>query len=136
MPRPKPEQEILSESQRRAAVLLASGKRGTDIIEDLGIDSSTLSRWKRDPEFVAMVDGLLNQMCEEAIFKIRGLITKAVDRLEQILDDPQVNPRDRLQAIDRCLELAQFQGYQVSPEFLELGDAALDFLGSRYDDAY
>lgn len=41
--------------QRRAARILARGGRANEAADSAGVSSQTISRWKRDPDFVAMI---------------------------------------------------------------------------------
>jgi len=51
---------ILNNNQRIAVQLVAQGKTGKFISEHLNVAEETISRWKKKPEFIASVNGILN----------------------------------------------------------------------------
>lgn len=50
----------LRSKQIKAAHLLASGKSGVDIARTLKIRPETLSRWKRNNDFIVEIDNIMN----------------------------------------------------------------------------
>jgi hypothetical protein len=88
----------ISEAQNRAIAMAALGETGRDIANALGVNESTVSRWKQTPEFQAGVNAIQHQGREVAIAKLRILAEKAVNTIEDVMVSPSSPPGDRLKA--------------------------------------
>lgn len=77
--------EALSEQQRQAVVMLASGKRGVEVAAELGITQETVSRWRNSPTFAAAVNQLLREVHAGTIADIRSAAGDAVAVLTDIM---------------------------------------------------
>ena len=79
----------LNENQLLAVQLVAQGRSGKEIAEKLSISEETVSRWKKLPKFIASVNEILHQLREITQQKMRNLVLKSLDILEEELGQPE-----------------------------------------------
>lgn len=89
----------LTEVQIEAARQLAVGCKAVDVAEALGVDESTVSRWRRKPAFIAAVQAVHAEANAEVIGRMADLTHRALDVLEALLEyrhDPNLKLRAAL----------------------------------------
>lgn len=80
---------VLSRRQLEAARLIADGKSDAEVAEAIGVDATTVMRWRqRHPAFRAVVNRAGADQLDRVRRKVRALVPLALDRLEKALDDP------------------------------------------------
>jgi hypothetical protein len=85
------EKPMWTEQKERAALLIAQDALTDELIAaDVGIDRSTLSRWKLGAEFIARVQAILKEIHEKLV--ARGIAEKqnridALNRRWKLMDD-------------------------------------------------
>jgi len=84
--------------------MVASGSTGRDVAAALGVNESTVSRWKQTPDFEAAVNALLKDAHQAAATKLRQLALDAVAILAAVMSDTTANPADRLKAAALVLD--------------------------------
>jgi len=62
---------MLNNNQLIAVQLVVQGKPGKFISEHLNVAEETISRWRKKPEFIASVNGILNQLRDSTQQKIQ-----------------------------------------------------------------
>ncbi len=75
----------LNENQLLAVQLVAQGKSGKEIAKELSVTEETISRWKKQPAFIALVNDLLGQLRDTTQQKMRNLVLLALEILEKEL---------------------------------------------------
>src|SRR6056300_114319 len=75
----------LNENQLIAVQLVAQGRSGKEIAQELSVTEETISRWKKQPAFIAMVNDLLGQLRDTSQQKMRNLVLLALEILEKEL---------------------------------------------------
>ena len=75
----------LNENQVLAVHLVVQGKSGKDIAKELSITEETVSRWKKQSAFIALVNELLGQLRDITQQKMRNLVLLALEILEKEL---------------------------------------------------
>jgi hypothetical protein len=86
----------LTEAQIRAAHLLAGGWKACDVAEDIDVDESTVSRWRRKPAFIALVQSITAEAHQEIIGRMAELLHRSLDVIEEMLSyrhDPNIKLR-------------------------------------------
>lgn len=102
----------LPENQQKAIGLLISGKAYTHIAKRLGIDRSTLWRWRnRDNDFRRALEAAREEAYRDADNRLRELVPRAIEILESHLDN------DDYQTAVRVLRLARIDGQQALRSF-------------------
>jgi len=71
----------------------------TDIAEAAGLSRETIRKYKRDPAFNAVLNERRAAIVGAAVDKMAGSILRDADVLQEIIDDCNVNPAVRVQAI-------------------------------------
>ncbi len=79
----------LNENQLLAVQLVAQGRSGREIAKQLSVTEETISRWKKQPIFIASVNEILGQLSEGIQQKMRNLVFQALKILETELSDKE-----------------------------------------------
>jgi len=84
---------MLNNNQRIAVQLVAQGKTGKFISTHLNVAEETISRWRKKPEFIALVNEMLNQLRDSTQQKMRNILFLSIEILEKelIREDSSVN---------------------------------------------
>ena len=75
----------LTAKQQKAAMLLASGQADEIIADELGVDRSTIFRWRQSPTFRAEVNKHREAMLAMLQDSLRDAVSGALDTLKQIM---------------------------------------------------
>lgn len=100
---PDSRESALDERQARAVVLLTQGRTGIETAREVGVDPTTLRRWRRQPEFVAAVSEAQGEAIEAAQVRLGGLLDGALSAIESVLADPNAPPAAKLRAAELVL---------------------------------
>ena len=76
---------MLNNNQLIAVQLVAQGKTGKFISEHLNVAQETISRWRKQPEFIASVNVILNQLRDSTQQKMRNILFLSLEILEKEL---------------------------------------------------
>ena len=79
----------LNEIQLLAVQLVAQGRSGREIAKQLSVTEETISRWKKQPIFIARVNEILGQLREGIQQKMRNLVFQALEILETEFSDKE-----------------------------------------------
>ncbi len=79
----------------KAVLLLARGVSTEACGEQLGVDGSTVRRWRQDSAFAAQVRRVGAELFEDAVAALRAACKDAVRTLHASLDDESANIRVR-----------------------------------------
>ena len=105
--------------QQQALTLLASGKSVDEISETLDIHRTTLWRWRKNPEFIARFNQLIQQGKEKQIQSFINLQQRAFEVFEEALSSENELLRFKAATviIDKVKELPE--GLLYEEEILE-----------------
>jgi hypothetical protein len=105
--------------QQQALTLLASGKSVDEISETLDIHRTTLWRWRKNPEFIARFNQLIQQGKEKQIQSFINLQQRAFEVFEEALSSENELLRFKAATviIDKVKELPE--GLLYEDEILE-----------------
>ena len=76
---------MLNNNQLIAIQLVAQGKTGKFISQHLNVAQETISRWRKQPEFIASVNVILNQLRDSTQQKMRNILFLSLEVLEKEL---------------------------------------------------
>ena len=76
---------MLNNNQLIAVQLVAQGKTGKFISGHLNVAEETISRWRKKPEFIALVNEMLNQLRDSTQQKMRNILFLSLEILEKEL---------------------------------------------------
>lgn len=88
----KPGRPRTKEARTAAALALATGTTIRSAAESTGISERQLRQWRKEPEFIAQVDGFLREIIDQTIGLQARLRAAALVRVGQALP----NPDDRI----------------------------------------
>jgi len=105
--------------QQQALTLLASGKSVDEISETLDIHRTTLWRWRKNPEFIARFNQLIQQGKEKQVQSFINLQQRAFEVFEEALSSENELLRFKAATviIDKVKELPE--GLLYEDEILE-----------------
>ena len=95
----------LSDMQREGARLAASGWRGCDIADHLGVAQETVSRWRRKPEYIRAIEAHLADARAEVTGRMAEMTDQALDVIEGMMK-AAYDPALKLRAAIALLQLA------------------------------
>jgi len=90
--------------QLHAMELLVAGKSDAEVASELGIDRSTIWRWRQNPTFADEVVRLQHLQREAAFARMAALVTAAVDVIGAVMTDPEAPASVRLRAASEVLD--------------------------------
>jgi hypothetical protein len=100
----------LTAQQHRALDLLAGGSRDSEVARELGVDRTTVWRWRsNDAAFQAELNWRRYELWTASVERLRGLVPSALDALCEELEGPR-----KLRAAATILELAGFKAMSKS----------------------
>ena len=86
----------LTATQEKALLLLASGETVTATAEAVGVSRQTVSEWaNRDPEFIAALNSVRQEVLDAGADKLRGMVEKALDAVEAGFDSEELSTKDK-----------------------------------------
>ena len=119
------QRSALSSRRLSAATFLAAGAAATKAASASGVSRSTIVRWQADPDFIAEVERLSAELVSSLGRRIAQLSGKALDTLEEVLDDPAARRGERLRAsaiiISNFASLRELAELELRVQELERG---------------
>lgn len=112
----------ITPQHHQAAQLLAMGHTAKKVADDLKVDPVTVSRWKADYNFQALINSLILDAQQETGERLRSLAASALTTIENIMQDNEAPPKDRLTAALKVLEMVKVEPSQIkstNPAVLE-----------------
>lgn len=97
----------LKENQLAAITFLLTGMRAKEVAEKIGVASETISRWRRDPDFIAEMRRRQVDMHDDAKVYIRALLPEATKALANILNDSAASANSKIAAAAKIFDLCQ-----------------------------
>ena len=95
---------MLNNNQLIAIQLVAQGITGKFISEHLNVAEETISRWRKKPEFIASINGILNQLRDSTQQKMQNILHLSLDVVERELmkENSTINVNLALKIIQNC----------------------------------
>lgn len=104
----------LSANQLRAIELIVSGRSITDTALELGLSRETVSRWKRNPNFIAELHQQQTDLILTARNRLQRMAMKAIDVIETNLNGGS------LKAATQVLKMINIYEQQIPETNLEV----------------
>jgi hypothetical protein len=107
----KPKQE---RSKENALIVLATCSNYIEAAKQLEVTPQTIYEWLKDEDFAAKLELTRNHIVNNAICSMKAHVTKAVDTLGRLLDDPSPQiqrgaANDLINHVSRFIELKDLQ---------------------------
>tara|TARA_R110002073_G_scaffold97431_1_gene224117 strand:- start:96 stop:455 length:360 start_codon:yes stop_codon:yes gene_type:complete len=103
----------MNEKKKQAILLLAMGKTGVQVAEQLQVTPKTVSTWRSDPEFRAELNKHLLDIKSAHSEHLRSLCTTALQTIENCLNDDKVPVKEKLAASFKVLQLGQMSPSRI-----------------------
>jgi len=116
----------LTPKQIKALPLMVGGMSSSEIAQIQSVSEVQLSKWKKDKNFMAVLDGERKEALSEAKKVLSGLTVKAVDVLKQSLQSN--NENIRLKAAIYLLDTSQSSVTSLTTEYEEYGEIDINDL--------
>lgn len=108
----------MNEKQQQAILLIASGKTGAQVAEQLQVTPKTVSTWRSTPEFRAELNKYMLDIKTANAERMRSLCGVALQTIETCILDENTPVKEKLTASFKLLELGK-----VSPSEIGATDA-------------
>ena len=89
----------------KAITLMVQGLNCKTVAEQIGVSPETVGRWRGDYVFKAALNTQLKAVNEYQQDKLKAMATTALDTIENLMNDSECPPKDRLTAALKILEL-------------------------------
>ncbi len=93
----------LKPAQERALLAILAGKTFEAVAAEVGVNSSTVRRWRKEPEFQAAMDTERRRLVSSATDKLRLAGIVAVDALRDVLTSADAPAAVKVQAASAVL---------------------------------
>lgn len=93
----------LKPTQLIAIASLAKGSTINRAASDAGVNERTIDRWLTQPAFRGELRRVITTAYKHHLTKLQGLLSKGIERLEDILDDPTTQPSDLIRTVHLLL---------------------------------
>jgi len=123
----------LTTQHHRAIELMALGENGRSVAQTLGLSEETVSRWKSDFDFSAVLNSVLQENKEVIQARLSSLSNIALQTIESVMNNDATPAKERLMASFKILELSNISAADIgskNPKILEEQKANDDFLES------
>lgn len=118
--------EELTPIQNQALCLLAAGYNKQEVASLTEINTRTLTRWEKEPNFKKMLKEAVAKIYDAAIAELVSGSREAARQLKNIIHDPDVPSRVKVTAIQVLLNNAAKAKDDLLEERLEAVEALLD----------
>jgi transposase-like protein len=116
----------LNKNQLLAAQMLATGQSGRDVAKALNIAPETISRWRQQAEFKNYLDRFLSEASEATRQRLETLMKRAINLIEESIDEPSLSPKDRFSMGVKILELCKVEKQQNDEKSQQIIDYEIE----------
>lgn len=117
--------------------LVATGQSLTSIARELNVSRFAVTKWAAEPECIADVEAIHREALTAMKSRVRHLAAKALDTLEEIMDEEKGQPASRVSAakeiLGRVLPTLQALDVSARVETSTPADLTDDALQARLD---
>lgn len=97
---------VFTGKKQLAFEALLAGMTASEAAEHASCARGTISRWKREPDFIEALEEGKAHRAADAVSMMHGLLPLAVRRLRGVLLDPHAHPRDVIAAFREVADRA------------------------------
>ena len=77
--------------------------RMVDVMRETGLSKNTVYKIRNDPEFQKVLRERKEAILKTAVIKMQGYLTKDVEILQQIIEDPETSAQTKVNAIQTLM---------------------------------
>lgn len=105
--------------------------RMVDVIRETGLSKKTCYKIRNDPEFQKVIRERKEAILKTAVNKMQGYLTKDVEILQQIIEDPETSAQTKVNAIQTLMN--QLRDWTTSVDIMKKLEALQDTSGNVSD---
>lgn len=91
--------------------------RMVDVMKETGLSKTTVYKIRRDPEFQKVIRERKEAILKTAVNKMQGYLTKDVEILQQIIEDPDTSAQTKVNAIQTLMN--QLRDWTTTTDILK-----------------
>lgn len=101
------------------SVILAFARftRSSDLVRETGLSKTTITRYRKDAELQRLAAERRMDIVRGAVYQLQSELTKSVETLAKVRDDPKVNAQVRVYAAN-CI-LNHYRDYSFALDISE-----------------
>lgn len=105
--------------------------RMVDVIRETGLSKKTCYRIRNDPEFQKVIRERKEAILKTAVNKMQSYLTKDVEILQQIIEDPETSPQTKVNAVKVLFD--QLRDWTTTTDIMKRLEALQDPSGNVFD---
>ena len=105
--------------------------RMVDVIRETGLSKKTCYKIRNDPEFQKVIRERKEAILKTAVNKMQGYLTKDVEILQQIIEDPETPAQTKVNAIQTLMN--QLRDWTTTTDIMKKLEALQDTSGNVSD---
>lgn len=105
--------------------------RMVDVIRETGLSKKTCYKIRNDPEFQKVIRERKEAILKTAVNKMQGYLTKDVEILQQIIEDPDTSAQTKVNAIQTLMN--QLRDWTTTTDIMKKLEALQDTSGNVSD---
>ena len=105
--------------------------RMVDVIRETGLSKKTCYKIRNDPEFRKVIRERKEAILKTAVNKMQGYLTKDVEILQQIIEDPETSAQTKVNAIQTLMN--QLRDWTTTTDIMKKLEALQDTSGNVSD---
>ena len=105
--------------------------RMVDVIRETGLSKKTCYKIRNDPEFQKVIRERKEAILKTAVNKMQGYLTKDVEILQQIIEDPETSAQTKVNAIQTLMN--QLRDWTTTTDIMKKLEALQDTSGNVSD---
>ena len=105
--------------------------RMVDVIRETGLSKKTCYKIRNDPEFQKVLRDRKEAILKTAVNKMQGYLTRDVEILQEIIEDPNTSPQTKVNAIQTLMN--QLRDWTTTTDIIKRLEALQDTSGNVSD---
>ena len=105
--------------------------RMVDVLRETGLSKKTCYKIRNDPEFQKVIRERKEAILKTAVNKMQGYLTKDVEILQQIIEDPETSAQTKVNAIQTLMN--QLRDWTTTTDIMKKLEALQDTSGNVSD---
>lgn len=105
--------------------------RMTDVMKETGLSKNTVYKIRNDPEFQKVIRERKEAILKTAVNKMQGYLTKDVEILQQIIEDPDTSAQTKVNAIQTLMN--QLRDWTTTTDLMKKLEALQNTSGDVFE---
>ena len=105
--------------------------RMVDVMKETGLSKNTVYKIRNDPEFQKVIRERKEAILKTAVNKMQGYLTKDVEILQQIIEDPETSAQTKVNAIQTLMN--QLRDWTTTTDLMKKLEALQNTSGDVFE---